>query len=123
MPYDEALAERVRVVLAGVEGVSEQKMFGGICFMVNGNMICGVTRDELMVRSGKEAYAELVAMDHARPMEMGRGRVMTSMVVVDAPGIATARDLKTWVGRGLKVAAALPSKYAAPSALRKKKKK
>ena len=112
MAYDEALAERIRVELAGVDGASERKMFGGICFMINGNMACGVIGDELMARVG-DAYAALLGEPHARPMDF-TGRPMKGMLYVAREGVEAQADLRRWVARTAERAAALPSKYAAP---------
>ena len=82
MAYSEALASRVRDVLTDRFEVTERKMFGALAFMVNGNMVCGVTRNEVMLRVGAEEYADALRQPGARPMEMGK-RTMKSMVVVD----------------------------------------
>jgi TfoX/Sxy family transcriptional regulator of competence genes len=82
MAYSEVLADRVRRVLGSQSSITEKKMFGGIAFMLNGNMICGVTKDDLMLRVGAENYAEALKQPGARQMDMG-GRPMKGMVVVD----------------------------------------
>ncbi|MDP2674691.1 MAG: TfoX/Sxy family protein [Dehalococcoidia bacterium] len=69
MAYDEELAERVRRALAGRKGISEKKMFGGIAFMLGGNMFCGIVKDQLMVRVGPERYDDALSRPHARPMD------------------------------------------------------
>jgi TfoX/Sxy family transcriptional regulator of competence genes len=107
--YDEKLAERIRGVLDGRPGVSERKMFGGIAFMVGGNMACGIVRDELMARVGPDAYEDALAQPHARPMEF-TGRPMKGMVYVGVAGIAKDSDLASWVERGAAYAASLPPK-------------
>ena len=109
MPYSENLAQRVRDVLDDEPGIREQKMFGGICYMRDGNMAVGVETDRLMVRVGKDAYADALAGPHARPMEF-TGRPMTGFVWVDAAGIRDKRQLRRWVQRGLAFAASLPPK-------------
>jgi TfoX/Sxy family transcriptional regulator of competence genes len=109
MAYDEQLAERIRGALRGRDGVTEQKMFGGIAFMINGNMAVGITRDELMVRVGPDAHDEAVAQPHVRIMDMGN-RPMRGMVNVAPPGVASDADLQRWVDAGANVAAALPPK-------------
>jgi TfoX/Sxy family transcriptional regulator of competence genes len=107
--YDEDLADRVRVLLAGRTGVREQKMFGGLCFMLNGNMACGILRGELVVRVGKENIEDALSQPHSRPFDM-TGRPMRSFVYVTAEGIATDNSLATWAGRGITYAEALPLK-------------
>ena len=84
-------------------------MFGGIAFMVNGNMACGIVKDELMARVGADAYADAVAMPFARPMDF-TGRPMKGMLYVSPEGIA-GRGLKRWIGRCLIFAESLPAKH------------
>ena len=69
MAYDETLADRIRKVLAGDDRVTERKMFGGIAFMLNGNMACGIVKNELMARVGADAYDDALPKPHARPMQ------------------------------------------------------
>ena len=109
MAYDEALAERVRTALSDRDGLSERKMFGGLCFMLNGNMACGLTAEALMVRVGPEAFDEALALPHARPMDF-TGRPMKGMVYVDPPGYSSDEGLSAWVERGAAFAASLPPK-------------
>ena len=109
MAYDEQLAERLRTALAGREGLSERRMFGGLGFMLNGNMCCGLTADALMVRVGPDRFPEALDQPHARPMDF-TGRPMKGMVYVDPAGYATDDDLAAWVGRGVAFAATLPPK-------------
>ena len=109
MAYDEVLAERIRGVLARRRGVAEKKMFGGIAFLVNGNMACGVVADALMVRVGPDAYADALDRPHASEMDF-TGRPMKGMVYVARPGIRTAKLLKDWVDRGVSYARSLPAK-------------
>lgn len=109
MAYDEALAERIRKLTPKSDARSERKMFGGLCFMVGGNMFAGVVRDELMVRVGADGFDEALARPHARPMDF-TGRPMKGMVFVGAKGIAADKDLKAWVKRAFDFAAKLPPK-------------
>jgi TfoX/Sxy family transcriptional regulator of competence genes len=109
MAFDEQLGERVRDVLRAQDGVTERKMFGGLAFMVHGNMCVGVTGDSLMVRVGKENYAQTVMHPHARPMDF-TGRPMKGFLYVDQPGVADDEGLREWVGRGLAFALSLPPK-------------
>lgn len=109
MAYDEALAERIRVVLARRRGVTERKMFGGIAFLIGGNMCCGVVKGDLMVRVGPEAYEKLLAESGARPMDF-TGRPMKGMLYVGAKAIGDKRSLAKWVERGAKFAESLPKK-------------
>ena len=109
MAYDEVLAERVRRALAGRNDLSEKKMFGGVAFMLHGNMSCGVEKDQLMVRVGPERHEEALAQPHARPMDF-TGRPMRGMVYVTPEGCRTDEALKRWVEQGLNFAASLPPK-------------
>ena len=109
MAYDEELAERVRRALAPREGLSEKKMFGGIAFMLRGNMACGIVKDELMVRVGPERYDDALARPHARPMDF-TGRAMRGMVYVTPEGLRSDTDLSVWLQRGLEFAESLPPK-------------
>ena len=109
MAYSEELADRIRGVLAGRDKLSERKMFGGLAFMLSGNMACGVIGDELMVRVGAEQQDSMLAQPHARPMDF-TGRPMKSMVYVGADGLESDASLATWVGRGVDFATSLPPK-------------
>lgn len=109
MAYDEILAERIRTILARRKGITERKMFGGLCFMASGNMACGIVKDELMVRVGPDRYEEALAEPHARPMDFTK-RPLKGMVYVSTKGIRTDEGLKTWVDRGMKFARSLPAK-------------
>ena len=109
MAYDEELAERVRGALAGCEGLTEKRMFGGIAFMLRGNMSCGIVSDKLMVRVGPERFDEALTLPHARPMDF-TGRPMRGMVYVTPEGCRTDEALKRWVEQGLNFAATLPAK-------------
>ena len=105
--YDEALADRVRNLLAP-QPFTERKMFGGLAFLIGGNMACGIVRDELMVRTGPAAYAAALARPHARPMEF-TGRPMRGMVFVGVEGLKDA-PLREWVALGAEYACSLPAK-------------
>ena len=89
--YDEALAGRVRALLAAESNVTERKMFGGLCLMIGGNMCCGVQEDKLMVRVGPERHEAALGRPGARPMDF-TGRPMRGMVYVDAAAIHTDDD-------------------------------
>lgn len=92
MAYDEALAERVRDLLSSRDTYSERKMFGGICFMLGGNMALGVVGDDLMVRLDREDAERALAEPHVRPMDF-TGRPTKNMVYVDPAGIEADGDL------------------------------
>jgi TfoX/Sxy family transcriptional regulator of competence genes len=109
MAYDEVLAERVRDLFGGAPDVVEKKMFGGVAFMVAGNMACGIIGDDLMVRVTRNDYDSTLALPHARQMDM-TGRPMRGFVVVDAEGLAEDADLEQWVDRGVDFVRTLPPK-------------
>jgi TfoX/Sxy family transcriptional regulator of competence genes len=100
MTYDERIATRIRAILAARGDVVERKMFGGLTFMVNGTMCCGITDEALVVRVGPAAYEAALALPHARPMTF-TGRPLVGMVYVDPPGYRTEPALRRWVERGL----------------------
>ena len=110
MAYDEDLADRVRELVAVSEGFSEQKMFGGLAFLIGGNMAVAVSgQGGLMVRVDRDDTETLLAKPHTRPFEM-RGREMKGWVRVDSEGIRTKRQLEPWVRRGVSYASSLPKK-------------
>jgi TfoX/Sxy family transcriptional regulator of competence genes len=111
LAYDDLLAERVRRALAGTPGLTERKMFGGLCFMVHGHMCAGMVGSTLMVRVGAEAYADALSQPHVRPMDF-TGRPMSGMVFVDPPALATDGMLAAWVARGARFTKSLPPKPA-----------
>lgn len=109
MPYDEALAARVRALLGSEPAISETRMFGGLAFLLEGNMAVAASRDGgLMVRVDPTEGARLVASTVAVPMVM-RGREMAGWLRV-AEGLETDGELETWVRRGLDYARSLPPK-------------
>src|SRR5262245_52539007 len=107
MSYDETLAERVRLALLGHTGVSEKKMFGGICFLLGGRMICGVAGDELMVRVGSERDDEALAKPRVRLMDF-TGRPMKGYVFVAPPRRAAQAEVAAWVEWAVDFASTLP---------------
>ena len=109
MAYDEGLAQRIRETFEGQPGVVEKKMFGGIAFMVQGNMSVGVVGEELMVRVGPDAYDSALAEPHAREMDF-TGKPMKGLIYVSPTGIATDDALTDWVFRGLAFVMELPAK-------------
>ena len=111
MPYNEKLAERVREILKRRRVVTEKKMFGGLAFMLNGNMCCGVEKENLMVRVGPERYEAALAKPHARPMDF-TGRPLTGFVYVGPGAYRTEKSLTRWINLGLSFVASLPKKQA-----------
>ncbi len=109
MAYDQGLADDIRARLAERPGLTEKEMFGGIAFMVNGNMAVGVSGNELMVRVGKEHHEEAVARPGARIFDMS-ARPMRGWVLVGPEGFATDAELAAWIERGVAYAESLPAK-------------
>ena len=110
MAYDEDLANRIRELIAGDPAVSETKMFGGLAFLVRGNMSVAASGEGgLLVRVDPEDADQLLGKPHARAFEM-RGRTMQGWLRVDAEGVQTKRQLEPWVRRGVGYARSLPSK-------------
>jgi len=117
MAYDEDLADRIRELLGGESGVTEQKMFGGLAFLVGGHMAVAASRQGgILVHVDPAESGALVSRTKATPMVM-RGREMDSWLYVDVDDVRTKRQLATWVERGAGYARSLPAKPA------KKKKK
>jgi TfoX/Sxy family transcriptional regulator of competence genes len=110
MAYDEDLVNRLRELLAAERGIEEKRMFGGLAFLINGNMAVAASgRGGLMVRVPPEDTAALVARDHVEPMVMA-GRETRGWIRVEDPGMRTKRQLTSWVTRGVNYAKSLPPK-------------
>ena len=109
MAYDHDLADRIREQLAGESGVTEKAMFGGLAFLLRGNMAVGISGDELMVRVGPDASEEALARPHTRVFDM-TGRPMKGWILVARDGVRTSRQLAAWVDRGTQFAGSLPPK-------------
>ena len=109
MAFDEILANRIRRIVSTRPGVTEQKMFGGLAFLHNGHMACGVAKEEMMVRVGPEGYQDALALPHAREMDF-TGRPLKGLIYVDFEGYRTGPGLEGWVERGLVFTGSLPPK-------------
>ena len=110
MAYDEGLAERIREVFAGRRDVVEKKMFGGIAFMVRGNMCCGVIKDSLMARVGPVHYVAALKRPYAHELNF-TGRPMKGFVYVDQEGLPDDADLLAWGALCGEVVSSLAPKY------------
>jgi TfoX/Sxy family transcriptional regulator of competence genes len=108
MAYDEKLAERVRVVVGAEQGLSERKMFGGLAFMLEGHMFCGIVGSDLMLRLGPEGADTALDRPHVRPMDF-TGRPLAGMVYVAPEGLRGAA-LRRWVEQAAAFARTLPPK-------------
>jgi hypothetical protein len=109
MAYDEALAERIRTTLAGRDGFAEKKMFGGIGFLLNGNVCVGVWKDELILRLSAEQADAALREDHVRVFDI-TGRAMTGWVLVHPDGMRTDEVLSGWVDQAVEFVSLLPAK-------------
>src|SRR5262245_44187399 len=109
MPFDERLAQRVRDILAEECPAKEKRMFGGLAFMVNGHMCCGIVGEDLVVRVGPAAHKQALTKPHVRPMDF-TGRPMKGFVYVESLGHQTKRSLRSWIRSGLEFVLSLPSK-------------
>jgi hypothetical protein len=97
VPYNEALAEKVRRALAGTDGLTEKKMFGGIAFLVSGAMCVGVDRDDLIVRCDKEETDTLLARKGVREFDLSGGRPMKGWLLVGPAATGTAAGFRAWI--------------------------
>ena len=109
MAYDEKTAKRIRAVLSTRRGVTEQKMFGGVAFMINGHMACGVIDERLVLRLGEDGAALALNRKHTSPMDF-TGKPLRTMVYVDPAGFRTAAALRRWVDDAVAFARTLPAK-------------
>jgi TfoX/Sxy family transcriptional regulator of competence genes len=109
MAFDEDLAARIRKALARKKGVEEKKMFGGIVFMLHGNMLVGVWKDTLIVRLGDEQGEEALLEPHVKPFDI-TGKAMKGWAMVTPDGIEDEDELKDWIQRATKFVGKLPAK-------------
>jgi hypothetical protein len=109
MAYDEGLAQRVREALSERADLTEKKMFGGLCFLLGGNMCCGIVGPELMLRVGPVAYDSVLERPHAREMDF-TGRALRGMVYVAEDGLRDDEALAGWLVPAVEFAGGLPPK-------------
>src|SRR5438128_6310312 len=109
MVFDEFVAQRIRHTLARKKGIDEKKMFGGIGFLLNGNMLVGVWKNSLIVRLGDEQGEEALLEPHVKEFDI-TGRPMKNWVLVALEGIADDDQLKSWIQRAVKFVGKLPAK-------------
>lgn len=119
MSYDNNLAERVRKVLTGHSGLEERRMFGGLAFMLRGNMCCGVVGDDVVIRVGPGEYGAALSEPNTREMDF-TGRPLKGFVYVNAKGVASDKNLRDWVSRAVRFAGSLPAKSSAQSPTRRR---
>jgi hypothetical protein len=109
MAYDEVLAERIRAALAGRDGFAEKKMFGGIGFLLHGNMCVGVWKEQLILRLAAEQADAALRQEHVRVFDI-TGRAMTGWVLVDPAGMRTDEALNGWIDQAVGFVSLLPAK-------------
>ena len=109
MAFDEALAGRIRDALARKKGIEEKKMFGGVGFLLNGNMLVGVWKDSLIVRLGPDEGEEALLEPHVREFDI-TGRPMKGWVLVEPEGVEDDEQLTDWIERAMKFVRTLPAK-------------
>ncbi len=109
MAYDEALAERIRTQLKGKRGITETKMFGGLGYLVNGNMACGVIKQDMIVRLSAADFDAALKQKHVRVFDMS-GKPMKGWVYVAQEGVKTDKALQGWVDKAVAFARSLPPK-------------
>jgi TfoX/Sxy family transcriptional regulator of competence genes len=109
MAYNEHLASRIRNILGSDTGIEERKMFGGLSFLVGGNMLVGLTRNDLMVRVGPDQHEEALSRQDARPMDF-TGRPMKGMVFVDERHLEEDSVLAEWIEMAGRFVFSLPPK-------------
>jgi TfoX/Sxy family transcriptional regulator of competence genes len=109
MAYDEVLADRIHTLLSGYDGLGEKKMFGGVGYLLHGNMACGVHKDYLIVRVGPDRYKDALADSHANVFDLTR-RPMKGWITIVSKGVETDSDLDKWVQRGVELAQTIPPK-------------
>lgn len=108
MAYNEKLAERIRSGLKGIPFV-EKKMFGGVGFLIHGNMACGVHKEDMIVRVKPEKHEKLLMKSHAKPFD-AMGKPMKGWLMVEPEGCKTTKQLSAWIKEGVEFALTLPTK-------------
>lgn len=109
MACDEKLSQRIRDFLDGMPGLVEKRMFGGVAFLLNGNMTCGIHKEWLVVRVGPDANDRALEKPFTRIFDI-TGRPMKGWIMIDPEGVVTDDDLEGWVMQGVEFASSLPAK-------------
>ena len=109
MAYDQVLANRINQKLARQRGLKSKEMFGGICFLIDGNMCCGVIKDEMVIRADPNEADEVLSNSNAREFDFS-GRAMKGWYYISSNGLKSEKDLAYWVGMSLKYVKSLPKK-------------
>ena len=109
MAFDETLADRIRTTLARKKGIEEKKMFGGLCFLLNGHMLVGVWKNSLIARLGPEQGEEALLEQHVKEMDI-TGKPMKGWVMVEPQGVEDDSQVKGWIQRAVRFVGKLPAK-------------
>jgi TfoX/Sxy family transcriptional regulator of competence genes len=109
MAFSESLAARIRDALAQKKNIEEKKMFGGVGFLLNGNMLVGVWKDSIIVRLGHDRYDDALVEPHVREFDI-TGKPMKGWIMVEPAGVKDDDQLKDWIGRATTFAKTLPKK-------------
>lgn len=109
MAYSKSLVERIRPIVSRQCGVTEKKMFGSICFLLNGNLLVGVWKDSLIARIGKDAYETALQEEYVTEFDV-TGRLMKGWVIVEADGIDSDHQLSHWIELAVQFVRTLPTK-------------
>lgn len=109
MAYDEELARRIRKNLKAQRGLAEKTLFGGVGFLVNGNMACGVHKQEMIVRLASQDFEQARLQPHVRVFDIG-GKPMKGWILISSAGYASDKSLQGWIKKGVACASSLPPK-------------
>lgn len=109
MPYNEEIDDRIRKLLRRWKNTDARKMFGGVCHLLNGNMVCGVYKDYLILRLGEKASAEALKLPYAKPFDI-TGKAMKGWAMLDGSGFKTDEKLKSWLLKAKTFVKTLPPK-------------
>lgn len=112
MAYNEDLASRVLSVIQNTDGFEVRRMFGGVCCLIHGHMVCGVIQDDLIVRVGPDNYQDCLARPHAREFDF-TGRPMKGWVMIASDGLVMETELESWIEKGRRFVGTLPAKSGA----------
>jgi len=109
MPYNEQIETRIEKILSSWKNTDQKNMFGGVCYLLNGNMFCGVYKDFLILRLGGENGDKSLALPHVRPFDI-TGKPMKGWVMVEQDGFQTDHDLGVWLNQAKEFVNSLPPK-------------
>lgn len=110
MPYNQALDQRIQSIIGNRPGISAKKMFGGVGYMLHGNLVCGVQGEELIVRVGPDKNDASLALPYVRPFPAPGGKPMAGWILVAPQGWENELDLAGWIDKGFEYASTLPEK-------------